>query len=264
MEPCNLERSGKIFLMKVRNLKYIIVCLVCFACNSEDASDCFQTSGKIVERDITIEPFEKILVNRDISLIILQGNEYNLRIETGENLLNDVEVIVVDNQLQLKDHNSCNYVRDYGLTKIYVTTPDLREIRSSTQYDVSSSGVLAFDNLTLISEDFSEKEAFSVGDFRLQVNTNKLRIITNNISSQYISGQTHELNIGYFAGAGRFEGTNLIAQHVQISHRGSNDMIVNPQLSLKGQLRGVGNLIAVNRPNVVEVEQLYTGELIIN
>ena len=39
-------------------------------------------------------------------------------------------------------------------------------------------------------------------------------------------------------------------------------MVVNPQQSLEGQLRGTGNLISVNEPPVVEVERIYTGQLI--
>jgi len=248
----------------MKKLIYIFGLIIFFTCNSEDAPDCFQTEGKAVQKEVNVQPFDKILVNRNITLVITQGNDYKVYIETGENLLNDIDVKVVDSQLQLSDNNTCNWIREYGITKIQVTTPDLKEIRSSTQYDIGSDGILSFNNLTIISEDFSEKETFTVGDFRLEVNTNKLRIVTNNISSQYISGQTEELYVGYFSGAGRFEGANLMAQHVEISHRGSNDMIVNPQQSLKGVLRGTGDLISVNRPPTVEIEQLYTGELILD
>jgi hypothetical protein len=38
-------------------------------------------------------------------------------------------------------------------------------------------------------------------------------------------------------------------------------MIVNPQLSLTGILRGTGNLISVNEPPMVDVERIYTGQL---
>ena len=39
-------------------------------------------------------------------------------------------------------------------------------------------------------------------------------------------------------------------------------MIVNPQASIKGSIFGTGDVISVNRPPVVEVEELYTGRLI--
>ncbi|MCK0108614.1 DUF2807 domain-containing protein [Flavobacteriaceae bacterium S0825] len=248
----------------MKQLIYILICLLLVACNSEDALDCFQTEGAMVQKEITVNSFENILVNRDIELIIKEGLEYEVIVETGKNLLNDVEAIVVGNELQLTDNNGCNYVRGYGITKVYVIAPNIKEIRNSSQYEISSNGILTYPDLTLISEDFNAPGSFTVGDFRLQVNNNKLSVISNNISSFYISGNVNNLFVGFYAGAGRFEGENLVAQDVDVFHRSSNDMIVNPQVSLTGTLNGTGNLISVNQPPMVDVEELYIGELIFN
>ncbi|HMC02203.1 MAG TPA: head GIN domain-containing protein, partial [Flavobacteriaceae bacterium] len=206
--------------------------------------------------------FEKILVNRDIKLVVKEDIDYKVVIETGKNLINDVKVKVVNNQLILNDDNTCNYVRDYGITTIYVSAPNITEIRSSTQYDILSEGVLNYNSLRLISEDFNEPETFTVGDFRIEVNSTNLNIVANGLSSFYISGTTENAFIGFYAGSGRFEGRNLIAQNVKVYHRGSNDMIVNPQLSLTGELLGTGNLISVNQPSIIDIEVVYTGDLI--
>ena len=68
--------------------------------------------------------------------------------------------------------------------------------------------------------------------------------------------------VGFYAGNSRFEGANLEAQNVVISHRGTNDMIVNPQQSLKGVIRSYGNLISKNKPPIIEVDVLFKGRLI--
>ena len=241
---------------------YILIALVIFSCNSEDANDCFQKSGAIVQDEVVVPAFEKILVNRDVELILKEGTDVQVIVETGENLRNDIEVKVVNNQLQLSDHNNCNYVRAYGVTKIYVTAPNITHIRSSTQYDISSEGVLNYQNLRLFSEDFNATDSFTVGDFRLQVNTENLTIASNNISSFYISGQVGDLVVRFFAGSGRFQAENLIAEHIEVYHRGSNDMIVNPQESLSGEIVGTGNVIALNNPTTVNVSTPYVGRLI--
>ena len=241
-----------------------ILCLLIFACDSEDANDCFQTAGDIIQVDVDVASFDRILVNRDVELIITESPEYKVTVETGENLINDVEIEVIGDRLVLTDNNNCNYVRDFGITKVYVEAPNLTEIRSSTQYDILSEGILNYSNLELYSDDFFEPDSFTNGDFRLQVNSQELRILANNISFQYISGQVDKLTIIYPAGSGRFEGQDLVAQEVQINHRGSNDIIVNPQVSLKGVIRGTGNVISVNEPPIVDIEQLYTGTLIFN
>lgn len=244
----------------MKRLIYICAFLI-FACNSEDANDCFQASGSIIQQEVDVVGFERILVNRDIELIITEAPEYKVIIETGENLINDVKAEVIDDRLVLTDDNNCNYVRDYGITKIYVEAPNLTEIRTSSQYEVSSNGILTYPSLKLLSEDFNEVTDFTVGDFRLSLDSENLDIISNNISSFYIDGEVENLFVGFFSGSGRFEGENLIAQHVEINHRGSNDMVVNPQASLTGILRGTGNVISVNEPPLVDVERVYTGQL---
>jgi hypothetical protein len=245
----------------MKRLIYSLLVLV-FACNSEDANDCFQTSGDIIQETVDISNFERILVNRDVELIIKDAPDYKVTIETGENLINDVKAEFIGNQLVLTDSNSCNYVRDHGITKVYVEAPNLTEIRTSSQYDISSDGVLKYESLILYSEDFNGGSEFTVGDFRLTVNAVNLDIYSNNLSFYYIDGEVEELFIGFYSGAGRFEAESLIAENISVYHRGSNDMIVNPQLSLTGELRGTGNLISVNQPEVVEVERIYTGQLI--
>ena len=246
----------------MKRLEYILTLFLIFACNSEKAGDCFQKSGSIIQQEIVVSSFDKILVNRDIELIIEEGFNQKVLIETGNNLINDVSAMVSNNQLILTDNNTCNYVREYGITKVYVTSPNITEIRSSSQYTVSSKGVLTYPNLTVLSEDFNAPDTFTNGDFDLQINNNSFQLIFNNISSVAISGETNNLNITFAAGTSRFEGRNLIAQNVAIWNRSSNDMIVNPQQSITGKISGTGNVIAVTKPPIVDVEEQYKGRLI--
>lgn len=246
----------------MKKIIYIAFVVLLLSCNSENAGDCFQTSGTIIQQEISLDAFDKILVNRDVELIIKDGITQNVVIETGKNLLNDVEAIVVGGKLILSDNNNCNYVRDYGITKIYVTSPNIKEIRSSTQYDISSNGVLTYPSLTILSEDFNEPDTFSVGNFKLQINNTSFSVVFNNLSNCYVSGATTNLNVTFASGLSRFEGRNLEAQKVIIWNRGSNDMILNPIQSIKGKISGTGDVICVNHPPIVEVEEQYKGRLI--
>lgn len=248
---------------KMKYLVYIVIFFL-FACNSEDASDCFQTTGTTIQQEFEVTSFEKILVNRNVQLILKEDANYSVLVETGENLINDINIEVVNNQLRLTDDNTCNYVREYDATKVYVSAPNITEIRSSTQYEIQSDGVLSYPTISLLCEDSNETGTFTVGDFRMKFNSNQVRVAANNISFFYLSGTVNNLIVAFYSGAGRFESADLIAQNVEVYHRGSNDMIVNPQQQLTGQLLGTGDLISVNEPSIVDVEQFYTGELIFN
>ncbi len=254
----NLELES---VYNMKQLFYTLLLLMFFSCDKEDAWGCIQTAGAPVVQVLNVEAFERILVNRDIKLVVKQGHDYKVEIQTGENLLSDIEVVVVDNELQLSDRNSCNYVRDFGLTKMIVTTPALKGIRSSTQYLTSSEGVLNFESLALVSENFNS-DYLSSGDFKLTIDTQSLSVVANNLSSFNISGAVETLTIGFYAGLCEFKGTDLVAQHVKIFQRSSHDITVNPQQSLTVDIRSVGDVIIVQRPPVVELEQYYTGQLL--
>ena len=53
-----------------------------------------------------------------------------------------------------------------------------------------------------------------------------------------------------------------MAQNVTIYHRGSNDIIVNPQQELKANLVSTGNVSAVNTPPIIDVTEQFDGRVI--
>lgn len=241
----------------------IILTILVFTCNSEDAPDCFQNSGDQIQEEFVVNDFTKITVFPRVELIVKQSPNQSVIVETGEFLLNDIEVKVENNRLLVINNNACNLTRGYGLTKVYVSSPNLTEIRNGSGLTVSSDGVLTYDNLKLISEDFNvEADVNSDGDFDVQVDCIELDCVVNNLSSMRVRGVVDNLFVGYYSGDARFNGRHLIAQNIEIFQRSSNDMIVNPQQSLTGEIRSTGDVISVNIPPVVDVEEFYTGRLI--
>lgn len=251
---------------KDRYLFFVLVLVIPFLfwnCNSENASDCFQKAGPIGKEIVEVPPFTKITVYENVKLTIKQGDTQKVEVETGKYLRNDVSVSVEDGRLLLRDTNSCNFVRKYGLTHVYITVPDLSEIRSSTGMAIVSDGVLSFPNLALISESFNDPGAmYTSGEFDLELDTQRINIVSNGLSYYNLRGKTLHFNITFAAGDSRLEAVGLLADQVGINHRGSNDMRINPQQSLKGVIRGTGDVVSFNRPADVEVEILYKGDLV--
>ncbi|WP_062056195.1 head GIN domain-containing protein [Aquimarina longa] len=246
-------------------IRYIIIVgvLFLFGCDSENASDCFQRTGTIVRKEITVSDFTRILVNPNIEVVLKEGEHTSVTIETGSNLMNEVTAKVTDNRLILSNTNDCGFFRSLNQTKVFITAPNITEIRSGTQFDISSDGILTYDSLALISEDFTEDTGGSTtGTFHITVNNKAVSTVGNNIASFFIEGITESLNVNFASGTGRFEGADLIAQNVNIFHRGTNKIIVNPQQSIKGEIRSTGDVISVNTPPVVAIEAFFTGKLI--
>lgn len=233
------------------------------ACNSESAPDCLQDSGNVIITEVSLSEFDKITVFENVTLILKQGDTQKVEIETGENMLEEVSASVEEGRLLLRDTNDCNYFRDYGLTKIYVTSPNITEIRSSTGWPILSDGVLGYPSLSLISESFINPESETTdGEFDLEVVSNNLSVVVNGIAYFKLSGTVENLSLNIAAGDSRIEAENLVAANINLNHRGSNDMLVNPQESIQGTIRSVGNVISFNRPAEIAVQEEYKGELI--
>ncbi|WP_055448014.1 head GIN domain-containing protein [Lacinutrix mariniflava] len=245
----------------MKKIAYIFIILLFASCDNDNAPDCFKNAGDIIEKEIIVTPFTEITVFKNIELIVTDGLDYTVKVETGENLIDEVTAVVENGRLLINDNNGCNLTRDYGLTKVYVSAPNLTKIRNSSQFTVRSNGVLNYPDLALLSEDDSG-DFYNNGIFNLEVNATNISVVINNTTTVYISGTTTNLRVNHASGDGRFEGRNLIADNVTIYHRGSNDITVNPQVSLKGSLVSTGNVISVNTPPTIVVNELFDGRVI--
>ena len=247
--------------MKLKKIT-ILICFLFFVLGCSKPSECIESTGAIITRDFSVNTFDKIIVYSGISLVITQGPVACVRVQTGENLIGNIEVNVENGLLSVKDKTTCNWVRDYGNTTVFVTAPNLTEIHSKTERNTTSNGVLTYPILSLISTDLSD--GAGTGDFYLNINNSQLVIENNNVSRYFISGLTNKLKVNFYEGNGRFIGNSFNAKEVEIFHRGTNDIIVKPIDKITGKLYSTGNLILKNTPPIVEVQQYYQGRVIYN
>lgn len=255
--------SLSLFFTAYRRYVYIVFIILLASCNAENAPDCLQNSGDLIREEISLSDFTKITVFENVALILKQGDVQKVEIVTGEFLRDEVSATVEGDRLLLRDTNDCNYFREYGLTTVYVTSPDISEIRSSTSWPIKSDGVLGYERLTLLSESFNNPDSETTdGQFDLEVDSRDLGVVVNGIAYFQLKGTTENLSLSIAAGDSRIEAGNLSAQSVSLNHRGSNDMFVNPKRNISGTIRGTGDVISSNRPDTVAVEELYKGRLI--
>lgn len=247
--------------MKYKIQITVLLCLLqlFIGCNSDNAPECFKKAGKTILYEVEVADFTTLNVGLGVEVVLKQGAETKVEIETGENLKAAITAKVINNELLLTNDTGCNWVRGYKTTTVYVTTPYLNKIYSASQFTVKSDGVLKYPYLTLQSGLISETAS---GVFELNIDSQNMTIDDNQSAYYIISGKVENLNINFYAGDSRFEGTDLIAQKIKVFHRSSNDIIANPQMEVTGKIYSTGNLVLKNHPPLVDVEQLYTGKII--
>lgn len=247
----------------MKKIIYIAILIGFISCNSEDVSDCFQSEGTIIQEEINVGYFNKIRIEDDVTLVIKQALEQEVVIETGENLLNDVAVFIEEETLVIQDNNGCNLSRDYGVTKAFVSVSNLIEIRNSSTEEVISDGLISFPELKLVSNSTGNiEDTHKSGDFILHLENESLIVNANGQSVFYITGKTNRARINFGDEWPRFEGEDFIINNLTIFQRSATLMKVNPLEKITGEIRGTGNVISMNRPPIVEVEEFFSGTLI--
>jgi small nuclear ribonucleoprotein (snRNP)-like protein len=209
--------------------------------------------------------FTKLLVNKRIGVVITEGAEYKVEVRTGENLINDIEVSSSGDLLTLSDNTSCNWVRDYGETVVYITAPNLTQINSKTEQNISSQGVLHYPNLHLLSTNgIDGYSGVGTGDYYLTIDNETIKIENNDLGRYFITGNTNILNVYFWENGGVLHAENLYANTINFYHRGSNDLFIRPTNFLNGDIYNVGDVNCYSRPPAanVHVTEHYRGSLI--
>ncbi|WP_228547172.1 head GIN domain-containing protein [Nonlabens antarcticus] len=249
--------------------KFVVPSLALFlltmatSCDSENGLNCTQAAGDIQSYEVDVDTFDKVIIFQRMGATFKQGPIQKVVVKTGENLFNDIDVKVIDGQLQIVNNNGCNLVRDYGITQIEITSPNITEIRTSTGEDLKSDGVLSYPSLTLLSEDTALEDEFNTdGDFRLELDVQNLKIVSNNLSYFYLSGTVENTDITFLDGDGRIYAENLEVQNAQIFHRGTSEWRMDVKQSIAGTINGYGDVILNNQPTTVDVQETWRGRLI--
>lgn len=259
------QNLGWVFGYKNYSMKRYVLyfTLLLMFTHCEKPSDCVKSSGPLKSKIYTGLTFTKLIVRQGVGVVITEGNDYSVEVRTGENLINDIEVKQSGEFLTLSDNTSCNWVREYGETMVYITAPNLTDIYSKTGQDIISNGILTYPSLRLCLMDSNDGFSGSgTGDIRLQINNQSLIAENNEVGRFYIQGHTQVLSVNFYEGGGVFHGENLYADAISFYHRGSNDMFLRPVNSIDGDIFNIGDVNCYSRPPVATVREHYRGRLV--
>jgi hypothetical protein len=248
-------------MKNIQGIFIFLVALVLHSCGLSE--DCLKGNGKTVTKMYDLPSFDKIKVYDGVGLVIKQGPVQEIKLVTGKNILDDIEIKLELDTLKIKDQSTCNSLRDYGQTIMYVTTPNITQIHSKTNQQIRSDGTLNYPVLYLYAMDLSD--GAGTGDFNLDINSILFEIATNNVSNFYISGTCTDAKIFTYWGNSKVNMTDLnIQNNAEIFHRGANDITLKVTNQATGNIYATGNIILKNNPNLVNITEHFSRRLIYN
>ena len=181
-------------------------------------------SGNIIEREIDVQNFNKVEVSGEGVLIIEQGDEESLVIETDDNILEYIEVSVSEHTLKIEN------VVDEGF--------DLVPTEAIYYY-------LKLENI----EELTLPGVVKVICDSLQVN--RLNLDMSGVTDVELSGEIDSLNISV-DGVGDLKGRNLLSAECSISGAGTADITISVSEILDINFQGIGSIRYIGNPEINE------------
>ena len=250
-------------------LHIVTLCCLILVTSCGISEDCFKGNGNQITQTFPFEGFSRIKVYDGVGLVVKEGPNYEVKIKTSENIIDNLDVKLEGNMLVIKDNSSCNIARDYGQTIVYITIPDGTilplvqelELHCKTEQKIQSDGILHSPIIRLFSIG-DDGDGAGTADFHITVDNGQLVVESNNVSNFYINGHCEEMLLNFYFGNGRFFGEELHAEKIKLFHRGSNDMFVYPIQKIEGIINATGNVVLENVPPIVDVEEVFRGRVI--
>lgn len=257
------------YKMRTFILHIVTLCCLILVTSCGISEDCFKGNGNQITQTFPFEGFSRVKVYDGVGLVVKEGPNYEVKIKTSDNIIDNLEVKLHGNILVIKDNSTCNIARDYGQTTVYVTIPDGTtlpliqelELHCKTEQKIVSEGILHSPILRLFSIG-DDGDGAGTGNFDIKVDNLQLVIESNNVSNFYISGHSEEMLLNFYFGNGRFYGNDLHVENIKVYHRGSNDMFVYPLQKIEGIINATGNVVLENIPPIIDVEEVFRGRVI--
>lgn len=242
-------------------MKYtlIIMSLVfLLRCNSEDAWDCLQKEGQPHRYEISVEDeFKNVKIFDDINIKLHESDEEAFFLETGSNLLPEIEVFLDTGSLHIVNYNACKWTRKPENVTLHVYT------NRSLHYQMYGYG--SFFTPDTVRHTFRVTSRGS-GDADIKLNNARFIFHMYSLMNLNLSGKTETFSCYIRPGEdGRVNATHLETDGVSIVHNGYNDVLVSPEDRLRYEIHSSGNIILTQKPyEIIEVERTGTGKLIQN
>jgi hypothetical protein len=225
--------------------------LMITSCTGEQADDCFTNSGQQVTESRPAGIIEKIELWDNVNLVLIPGSSPQIIVEAGENIMDAVTTEITNGTLVIRNTMQCNWVRNFNkeLT-VFVTAPQLSEIRYEGSGDISTRSQLNLDSLQLSIWG-------GAGSFNLDLNVTRLNLAQHyGTVDLHVSGRAYITTI-FSNSFGPFYCDSLVSNIIYIRNSGTNNCYVHPLHVLEAEITSVGDIYYSGNP--YDVKSVITG-----
>jgi hypothetical protein len=248
------EKSNTV--LKMLRLIFLLCISFSLSCKKENLCDCLKSTGRITSETRSINAFENIEIQKDVSVILTQDSMYTVRIQGGENLIPLIGTEVKNNTLYIENRNTCRWVRDYEKQRIqvFVSMKYLRKINHYGTGNLSTAKPFNCDTLRL--------NIWDSGSMELDVKAIQLiPAINSGVGDIRLRGSA-DLQYVYNGGTGWIYADECITRTMYLWNKGSGNTYIQVTDFLSSKIDGTGNVYYKGKPLIIESKVGKYGKLI--
>ncbi|MFA8300602.1 MAG: GIN domain-containing protein [Hyphomicrobiales bacterium] len=195
------------------------------------------------QKQFDVTDFNKIIADGIIKIEYTPSEEYNVTIESEQKVLDNIEIMIRNNTLDLRDipYKKVDYV------KAYISSPSLEEI--------NLQGVASFKVLnTVLQQDYLLLKASGATEIDASIEINRLDIRASGASNIDMSGTANEMDLNV-SGAAVVDLRNAKAKTAAVDASGASYVGVNSETFTSLKETGVANVSYNNDANVINYDK---------
>ncbi len=213
-----------------------VIAIASLSCSETTQVNCKEGSAEIILKSQQADNFHSVDLTGSGHILLSQGVQYHVLLETDDNLINNVVFSVISNTLSIGTN------KDICPTKLNVsiTAPDFKSLAISGSGNITNETALQLQDLELLISGSGNINLDSLGVENLKTTISG----SGNIEPD---GSGNSANI-LISGSGNFTGFNLPVKIATATIDGSGNIEVNASDTLTVTIAGSGNVLYRGNP----------------
>jgi hypothetical protein len=230
------------------NRNSALILLLCFAaglaglvsCNKGGV--CVSNSGPVILQERPTAPFDSIDLADNVNLILTQDSVDKITVEAGNKVIGGITTEVLNRQLIIRNHNTCNWLRSYDKPlSVHVSVKKLWKIYYNGAGNISTTNTLKGDSVKL--------EIWGgCGTVNLELDYNQGWFGMFMGTADFNLHGRCDMTSFYLNNMGLCQTTDLVSKYCSVTSRGSNDCYVNVRVSIWAVIENIGSVYYTGNP----------------
>jgi len=227
------------------------------SCVKDTFNECLSGTGTITTERRGLYSFRNVEVFDNIDLNIVQGDYYEVKIETGENIIPMITTRISSDKLTIRNESTCPMFKDpWKGVAVTLTLPKFDTLQIYSHGKVTCSDSLRMENAMVFISESTGKIDLTFSVFRLIVGYN------SGTSDIIIRGKAHT-GIFYSAAYGPMDCTGFYPIFMIINSNSTNDCYISSgEKLLDAKITNIGNVYYRGEPAKIIEDYHSSGRLI--